>query len=409
MKQLLLLVSSLVIVALISSCSNNSGANVSGPTQQQVANPINSDTVTGNIKGTMLAGKTYYVLDSIHVLAGDTLTLQAGVTCYMITKSSNPAASAVFIEGTLLSNGTQSQPNFFTTTPDKQKGFAAQGTWGGLIGDSCNMISLKWTHVDYTGGPDNQGSPRQVIHFASNAAGTSQLIIEDSWLDFGSDDGCKVYGGTGHILRNTIDDIGSTDGEAINIKNGWKGEIAYNVVWQPAGSCIKIESSSTDLTAITKVNVHNNTLINSGFRRPNEIGYGVLCDAGGQAQVWNNIIVNCRYSMFLGPDADTSNSHFGYNLLYATVDSLKGNNRYYPIDGVVDRMQSSTDIVGVDPMFTTFDGSDAALTAPLDNNNYRLKSNSPAFGKGSTNFMSTGLGDADLGAYTSNTSVSNQH
>jgi hypothetical protein len=352
----------------------------------------------------MLAGHTYYIKDSITVLASDTLTLQEGVTCFAIT-SKPTTYSAIFIQGTLLSNGTKDKPNRFTGPP----GNSGRGTWGGFVCDSPKVISFKWTKVEYTGGPDAQGSPRQVIRFNSNAANTSQLIVEDSWFGDAVDDGFKVYGGTGHILRSTVYNIGKDDGEGINIKKGWTGEVAYNVVWAPAGSCIKVESSSSDLIHITKVNVHNNTCVNSGFRRLGEIGYGVLVDAGGQAQVWNNIIVNCRYGIFLGSDADTSNSHLGYNLYYATVDSLKGNNRFYPIDGLVSRMKASTDITGVDPKFTTFHGTDADLTAATDNNNYHLQAGSPAFGKGSTSFGSTGLGDADLGAYTNNSAASNQH
>jgi hypothetical protein len=74
-------------------------------------------------------------------------------------------------------------------------------------------------------------------------------------------------------------------------------------------------------------------------------------------------------------------------------------------------MKSSNDIASVDPMFTTFDGSNAGLTAYTDNNNYRLKSGSPAFGKGTTNFntLTAGKGDGDLGAYTNNTTMCNQH
>jgi hypothetical protein len=409
MKQLLLLVSVLTVVALLSSCNNNSGATVTGPTQQ-ISNPITSDTLTGNIHGTLLAGKTYYIKDSIAVLAGDTLLLQSGVTCYMLSTNIAAFGTLVHVMGSLISNGTQSQPNAFTVQ-GKQPGIQAQASWGGFLCDSAKVVSFKWTRIDYTGGPDAQGNPRQVIRFNANAAGTDSLIIDDCWLDWGSDDGCKVYGGTGEILRNTIDGIGSTDGEAINIKNGWHGDIAYNVVWEPAGSCIKIESSTTNLTEITKVNVYNNTCVNSGFRRLGEMGYGVLVDAGGQAQVWNNLIINCRNSIFMGPDADTSNSHFGNNLFYTTTDSTSGIGRIFPTDGVVDRMHSSTDLVNVNPMLTAFDSSYAALTAPTDNNNYRPKSGSPVFGKGTSSFNTTsaGKGDVDLGAYTSNTSLCNQH
>jgi hypothetical protein len=397
MKLSLILVFFIAFAALFSACSSNN--TVTGPVQS-VSNPITSDTVTGKIHGTMLAGKTYYIKDSIIVQAKDTLLLQEGVTCYALSNS-----CVIFIQGTFLSNGTKDKPNLFTVKANQ-----ARGAWGGFLCDSPKVVSFKWTKVEYTGGPDAQGSPRQVVRLNADAANTSQFISEDSWFGNSVDDAFKIYGGTGHILRNTLYNIGKDDADAINIKQGWTGEVAYNVVWEPAGSCIKIESAANALTYITKVNVHNNTCINSGFRRLGEIGYGVLVDLGGQAQVWNNIIVNCRYGIFLGSDGDTVNTHFGNNLFYATVDSLKGTLRFYPKDGVLSRMKSSTDIVSVDPMFTSFHGTDADLTATVDNNNYRLLPGSPAFGKGLMNFgTSTAVGDADLGAYTNNTAASNQH
>jgi len=72
MKQSLLLVFCIAVATLISACKSSD--TVTGPVQQ-VANAITKDTVTGNIKGTMLSGHTYYIKDSITVLAKDTLTL----------------------------------------------------------------------------------------------------------------------------------------------------------------------------------------------------------------------------------------------------------------------------------------------------------------------------------------------
>ena len=66
------------------------------------------------------------------------------------------------------------------------------------------------------------------------------MDIEDSWFTNGQDDlirlegGCKIT-----ILRNTILCSGSTDGEAINIKTGVTGTVAYNVIYSQAGTGVK--------------------------------------------------------------------------------------------------------------------------------------------------------------------------
>ncbi len=43
-------------------------------------------------------------------------------------------------------------------------------------------------------------------------------------------------------MRNTILSSGSTDGEAINIKTGVTGTVAYNVVYSQAGTGVKLET-----------------------------------------------------------------------------------------------------------------------------------------------------------------------
>ena len=269
--------------------------------------------------------------------------------------------------------------------------------------------------MEYTGGPDESGSSRATLKIVSNAIPTT-IDIEDSWFMYGVDDGFRIQGGKGKILRNTLESMGSDDGEAINIKVGFIGDIAYNVVWEPAGNCIKIETSSTDLSAITKVNVYNNTCIASGFRRLGENGYGILVDANAQATVYNNIFVNDRYRFELGPDADTANVRYGNNLFFGTVDSLNTLIDFYPADGVGKKQPG--DLISIDPKFVSFDASSGALTANVDNNNYHLQSTSPALGKG-TSFkgfdvnspgsgISKTISETDLGAYTS-TSTANLH
>ena len=92
--------------------------------------------------------------------------------------------------------------------------------------------------------------------------------IEDSWFTNGQDDLLRLQGGCKiTILRNTILCSGSTDGEAINIKSGATGVVAYNVVYSQAGTGIKLETSSTAPLPQTVVDVYNNTLVSNGWRR----------------------------------------------------------------------------------------------------------------------------------------------
>src|SRR5581483_8923613 len=393
-------------MALLASCKNSN--TVTGPPSgSTISNPISRDTLSGNIRGTMLNGHTYYIKDSITVLAGDTLSVQPGVTVIALQQT-----TAIFIQGSFDAEGTKSNPILFTCPASKRTGPSGKGSWGGIRADSAFFFTMKWTRVEYTGGPDEGGSPRGMIKIVSINNRPTLIDIEDCWMFYGVDDGLRIQGGKGVILRNTLDAMGSDDGEAINIKVGFIGDVGHNVVWQPAGNCIKIETSTTDLSAITKVNVFNNTCIASGFRRLGEIGYGTLVDANAQANVFNNIYVNDRDGFEIGPDADTANVKYGNNLFFGTIDTLNLPTTFYPSDGVGKKQAGD---IFADPQFTSFDGSPAGITAASDNNDYHLKAGSPALGKG-TSFQgfdyTTGgrkaISETDMGAYTS-TSSSNEH
>ena len=402
MKHLIPFVLSIASIALLTSCKDSS--TVTGPGQATyVSSPITKDTLSGNIRGTMTQSHTYYIKDSITVLAGDTSFVQPGVTVIALKTS-----SVLFVRGALDAQGTQAAPILFSVPANLRTNVTGKGSWGGIRSDSATYLTLKWTQVEYTGGPDETGSPRATLKIVSNVKPT-MIDIEDCWFKYGVDDGLRIQGGKGLILRNTLQSIGSDDGEAINIKVGFVGDVAHNVVWEPAGNCIKIETSTTDLSSITKVNVYNNTCVASGFRRLGENGYGVLVDANAQATVYNNVLVNNRYGFMVGPDADTANVRYGNNLFFGSVDSLNKAIAFYPADGVGKRQAG--DLLSVNPMFANFDASQNALTANVDNNDYHLKPGSPALGKGvtfkgydwqsPTSSRSKTIAESDLGAYTS--------
>ena len=109
----------------------------------------------GSIKGVMTTGNTYTLGCTINVPAGDTLILEQGVT---INANVN---SGIIVHGTLISLGTQAQPNVMTVpgvTKNNTPGLplnldsAHIGLWKGIMCDtSCPMLVLKWTHIDFAG------------------------------------------------------------------------------------------------------------------------------------------------------------------------------------------------------------------------------------------------------------------
>ena len=297
--------------------------------------------------------------------------------------------------------GTQSQPVSFnsdTQTP---------GSWGGFQCDSAQSVTIKWAHIDNTGGPDTSGGPRKSLFVAAPI----NVDVEDSWFTNGQDDIIRCQKGARvTILRNTIQSSGSTDGEAINMKSGTTGTIAYNVVYSQAGTGIKLETSKTVPFPQTNIDVYNNTLVSNGWRRgAAEPGRGISIGVNAKANIFNNIMVNNYQGLEIFTDADTLNIVHGNNLFYASVDSYTDNtvtpninislrSNFYPGDGVGKPVASDIISTGVDnanPLFTVYDGKVVTPNGAANTNDFHLSAGSPAIGKGNASYNN------DLGAYTS--------
>jgi hypothetical protein len=387
-----------VIATAISSCSksNKETTNVITPTVP-ASNPISPGNISGFVKGTLTTGNTYTITSDLTIKLGDTLASQQGVTVIVT------GDAQINVQGVLLLVGTSDQPISFNSD-SKQP-----GSWGGFQCDSAQAVTIKWTHVDNTGGPDPSGGPRKSV-FVSVPI---NVDIEDSWFTNGQDDLIRI-GNSAHvsILRNTITCSGSTDGEAINLKTGVTGDVAYNVIYSQAGTGVKLETNDVVPIPQTIVNVYNNTLVSNGWRRGQaEPGRGVSLGVNARGNVYNNIIVNNYQGLEIFVDADTLNTKYGNNLFYATqdtyADTTGGGNlsisiraNFYPGDGVGKPQPTdliSTAVGNQDPMFKSYDGKVATPNGAATSNDYHLLAGSPAIGKGNTQYNN------DIGAYTSDT------
>jgi hypothetical protein len=393
-RQISLWVAAIALVASIASCSKKESTNTTKPVIPP-SHPINSDTIGSFEKGTLLAGKTYTMNHDVYVKIGDTLLAQAGAT--IIVKN-----NAQFkIQGVFQSIGTQTSPVTFDSDSHNP------GTWGGFACDSAQAVTIQWTKIFNTGGPDNTGSARRTLVVSKPI----KVDIEDSWIENGQDDGLGLFGGAQiTVLRNTIQSGGSTDGEAINIKTGATGTVAYNVIFSQAGTGIKLETAKVVTTANTNVNVYNNTIVSCGWRRgAAEPGRGVSAGVSAKGNVYNNIIVNCYHGLEIFTDDGTGNINYGYNLFYSSANTFVDNTvspaitvdlrgGFYPAGAL--GVAQSTDIISTstttgNPMFVKFDGSFLNPNGAPNTNDFHLQAGSPAIGKGNPAY------NADMGAYTS--------
>lgn len=414
-KKLSLFAAAVAIAVSVVSCSKKESTTKTTPVIPP-SHPIAAGNISGFVKGTLLTGSTYTVTGDITVKAGDTLLAQPGAI--VVVKNN----SQFSIKGVLQLLGTKDNPIFFNS--DKN----TPGTWGGFQCDTCQAVTIKWTHIDNTGGLDPTASPRKTLFVNYPVL----VDIEDSWISGGEDDIVRAQGGAKvTIVRNTFTSNGSTDGECINLKSGVTGVVAYNVVFGQSGTAIKLETSSTAPNPQTIVDVYNNTAVSCGWRRgAGEPGRCVSEGLNAKANIYNNISVNNYEGLELFPDADYQHTNYGNNLFYASVDSFLDNTvtpavpvniraNFFPNDGV--GKATSTDLVSTaignnDPKFKTFDGTIVGTaTGAASTNDYHLQTGSPAIGKGNatfTLFNPTLAGgttpDVDMGAYPTD-GKGNQH
>lgn len=399
-KQISFWIVAIVLAASISACSKKESTTIIKPVIPP-SHPINSDTIGSFEKGTLLAGKTYTMNHDVYVKIGDTLLAQSGTN--IIVKNN----SQFKIQGVFQSMGTQASPVTFDSDTH------TAGSWGGFACDSAQAVTIQWTKILNTGGPDNTGGTRRTLVVSKPI----KVDIEDSWIENGKDDGLGLFGGAQvTILRNTIQSGGSTDGEAINLKTGTTGTVAYNVIFSQAGTGVKLETATVVTTAATNVDVYNNTMVACGWRRGEaEPGRGVSCGVSAKGNVYNNIIVNCYHGLEIFQDDGAGNVKYGYNLFYSTADTYVDNTpltqvppgpaitvnlraQYYPAGAL--GVPQSTDIISTsvatgNPMFKSFDNSFLNANGAPNNNDFHLQPGSPALGKGNPVY------NADMGAYTS--------
>lgn len=372
-RSLIMIVAAISLCGLI-SCSDDNVVTPPGGNGSAIV----KDTLAGNIEGVMTAGKTYYLAADAFVQKGDTLRIEKGARLIALGPSPT-GVYTLFIRGTLLCEG--SSDSMIVLEPLQK----FSGAWGGIQCDSPNVVSLKYTRIDYAGGLRPDGKPRPAIYILSTGV-DCEFILEDCILNKPKDDGFMIYGGHGRIMRNSFPWNGEVDGSGPNFKSGFKGKVAYNYIWSCVDQCIRVETSATVLFPQTDVEIYNNTIINSGHKNPARPGAAILIDKYARAKVYNNIFVNTFRGLHITKLADTANTSCGNNLFYATIDSLRGN--FYPSTGV-GRPQPS-DLIQVDPLFVRYDANTNATT---DESDVHLQAGSPAIGAGNPSY------DEDLGCW----------
>lgn len=398
-------------VAMLGACHKEENVHVS-PAVVTASHPITSDSLKGSISGTLLSGKTYYFSSDITINQGDTLYMQAGSRLIAIGDGKTTATSPqITCNGTFISVGTADSNNYITV-PDNLRNTASigRGLWGGIqCGETSGDVVIKWTHIEFAGGPAGPsadpnvfaaGDPRNSLSY-TNIDGN--IILEDSWIFGTSDDGMRLLHGHVSVMRNTFEDCGTTGGEGLNLKNGCVGDVAYNLVIGAATNAFKVSNSGGGPVE-NKTYLYNNTMVNCGFRQL-KAGRGGSIDyeKGCQGKIYNNVIINCRFGMRITPDADVKNITYNNQFFYGNAQYLL--NQFYSVDGV--GVKQNADIMSATPkdnnprfrLYNVDQVDYSTVTPPLAISamplaivtdaayDFTLLQSSPGLGKGVTNFQ----------------------
>ena len=231
----------------------------------QNANFLRGRTITGNVVFT--SNKPYVLLGGFKVDTNATLTLEAGCRIYA------HADSPVFIDGTLIANGTKENPVIFT---------------GDRLDEDYKDFPASWPGIYFRGSSKNNFLTHTVVKNAYQAIvaespannSNSKIRLQQCIIDNAYDAGILCIGSTLEADNSLISNCGSN----INILLGGK----YSFV-----NCT-IAAYSTYISHKKPVLSINNFLLLNGNTITNEINANFTnCILWGEdGQVKDEIIVN---------------------------------------------------------------------------------------------------------------------
>jgi len=350
----------------------------------------------GEVSGVWQRGSTQVIKGDVIVPAGKSLIIEEGVTILMDTL----AKPEFIVKGNLYSLGTEQNPVRFTVNELYKTDAKKFGKlWGGILAaQSCAEMVLDHTIIEYGGSTtsDASTSVKQGLYKAkagenlpalwfSNVNG--KLVVTNSIFRNLQEDCTYIEGGKIIFANNTFYTTGVTGGEAMNFKSGCLADVAYNLIYSTNTNALKL-SNAGDRSPQAYIIAYNNTMVNTGWRRPTAKGGSIWLEASVRAELYNNMFSNTRFGIkrdVKGPEDSRSiisnNYYYGYD--QATV------NQFQP---AVDILGGTNNVRGTvagdnDPKFVNYPlntpTSNAVFNTAWD---FHLLPGSPALAKGKTNF-----------------------
>ena len=350
------------------------------------------------------------ITDHVIIPEGSSLYIEPGVTVTMNDTINRPE---IIVLGNLYCYGTESKPIKFTVAEQyRTEAKRFNRYWGGIIcGYDSEEVLLDHVTIEYCGAQtteesesfknglfkDETGEGVPAFHFC-NVDG--RFVIQNSTFRNNAEDHIYITGGKSIVMNNKFIANGFDGGEAINYKSGCLADIAYNTIYDANSNGFKLSNNGA-LDPQAHLFVYNNTVINSGWRRPKVKGGSIWIELNVYAELYNNLVYDCRW----GVKRDVTNVEDARSVItpnYFFASTATGVTQY-GANATTGQLVGANDIVSTtagdkNPLFSNFTiqtnvdinaGSTKSGNIPQTYNSawdFRLSAGSPALTGGTTNF-----------------------
>lgn len=250
-------------------------------------------------KDTVVTLTDHYVIQP-----NKSLYIEEGVTVIF----NNPAVGPEFIVlGNLYSYGTKEKPVRFTVPESmrtEENRFAR--TWGGIIcGYESQEVLLLNTIVEYAGAQTTETSASIQFQLFKTTSGegvpafhacntNGKVVIKDCTFRNNAEDHIYITGGKSIISNSVFIANGFDGGDAINYKSGCLADVSYNLIYDANSNAVKL-SNAAALNPHSHIFVYNNTMVNTGWRRPSVKGGSIWLEDNVIAELYNNLLADVRW------------------------------------------------------------------------------------------------------------------
>ena len=325
MKTKALLVSAVWMMMTLAACSDDEPID----SENQGGNDEpNTEAIEGEVEGVWEANSVVMVSGHITVPEGKTLTIEEGVQVIFSDEGVgvNHVPIEFTVDGNLYCEGTAENPILLSVAEDQRtEANKFAGLWGGIVAsETCGEMLINHTIIEYTGGQVIEGSPAATagVYTAGDDAYPQittnnikgKYVVTNSIIRNGWSDGIYLMGGQAIIANNIFSANGFDGAEAVNVKAGCQVDVAGNIMFSPNTNGLKLSSSGQSETrGQARIQAYNNTIINSGWRRDGEKGGCIYVEKNALANVFNNLIVNCKFRAMTPSFSIPNNPEEGYD------------------------------------------------------------------------------------------------